>query len=443
MQQKKTTAIHATSTSKRVRSIVKNMNDRALSAKQNGLLTAYCMTGCQYDEILVAFDIVPIWTENWAGLCAAKREAGRFLQKAESQGYADVICGYTRVGLGFDGLRCELGHAPENSPDGGMAEPDMMLGSSCSCDPRYKWYQALGRYKKTPLFNVDVMWIPVEADTKEVLPSYVKYQTKQLKELIEFLERLTGRKMDYDKYEESFAQSQKTWQLWYEVDQLRKAVPSPMPSQDHFNVMVPGMFLCGYPEATQFYQDLRDEVQERVNNKVGVLETENYRLLWGGGLPPWHTMWVFNYFEDLGGVFAIENGYRAFDPVEIPSSIKDPIEKLAYRSVIRFSEGNDVARKHTGNATVEKILRQIDEYKIDGVFMHASRSCRAMTVGQIHVKNLISRYSKVPVLLLTSDIIDMRDYSEAHWRAQVEGFMAAVETYKKGNQKSQQSSIMG
>jgi len=206
--QEKTTAIKSTQTVKRVRLIVKGMNARALEAKKNGVPTAYCMTGSQYDEILVAFGIVPIWTENWAGLCAAKRDAGRFLDKAESQGYSSVICGYTRVGLGFDALRSELGGPPAGSPDGGMAEPDMLLGSSCGCDPRYKWYQALGRYKDTPFFSLDVMWPPVEADIDEIRPYYVKYQLEQFRELVGFLERQTGRKLDYDRFEEAFSQSQ-------------------------------------------------------------------------------------------------------------------------------------------------------------------------------------------------------------------------------------------
>jgi len=64
--------------------------------------------------------------------------------------------------------------------------------------------------------------------------------------------------------------------LWYEVDSLRRAVPAPMPSQDHFNVMVPAHFLCGTPEAVDFFKELYDEVKERVESKTGVIEDEKY-----------------------------------------------------------------------------------------------------------------------------------------------------------------------
>ena len=61
-----------------------------------------------------------------------------------------MLCSYARIGLGFDSLRKELGGIPDNSPDGGMPMPDMMLGSSAICDPRFKWYQATGRYLNVP-----------------------------------------------------------------------------------------------------------------------------------------------------------------------------------------------------------------------------------------------------------------------------------------------------
>jgi benzoyl-CoA reductase/2-hydroxyglutaryl-CoA dehydratase subunit BcrC/BadD/HgdB len=91
-------------------------------------------------------DIVPVGTENFAGLCAAKMDAERFLDKAESEGYPRHLCTYATCGIGFDAMRRELGTQPPNAPDGGMAMPTVMLGSGMMiCDPRYKWYQAAQR----------------------------------------------------------------------------------------------------------------------------------------------------------------------------------------------------------------------------------------------------------------------------------------------------------
>src|SRR3990172_6426946 len=155
-EQKKTTARKTTETARKVRPLVKMMYSRAHEAKAQGKLVAYGMVGSQYDEILRAMDIYPIWTENYAGLCAAKRVAEPYLLKAEADGYSNVICGYVRAGLGFDAMRRELGDIPPNAPDDGMVRPDMMLGSGWHCDPRYKWYQANGRLLDIPVYNYDV-----------------------------------------------------------------------------------------------------------------------------------------------------------------------------------------------------------------------------------------------------------------------------------------------
>ena len=104
-----------------------------------------------------------------------------------------------RTGIGFDAVRHELGGMRPDAPDGGMAEPTMLLGSSGMCDTRFKWYQALGHYKDTPICAIDMLWPPIDANLEEIRPYWVRYFKEQYKELIAFMERQTGRKMDYDR----------------------------------------------------------------------------------------------------------------------------------------------------------------------------------------------------------------------------------------------------
>ncbi|MFA4836559.1 MAG: 2-hydroxyacyl-CoA dehydratase family protein, partial [Dehalococcoidia bacterium] len=256
------------------------------------------------------------------------------------------------------------------------------------------------------------------------------YQVKQLRGLIEFLEAQTGKKMDYDKLSEHVNIADKTAMVWWESDQLRKAIPSPMPSQDHFNIFVPGVFRMGEQPTLEFYQELYAEIKERVDNKIGVIEDEKYRLMWAGGLPPWHTMWMFNHFESMGAVCAIENAYMHWEPHHIPKGIDDPIEHIATRNYRLMTNNFEEAQKNSGNPTVEKLLKLAKEYKIDGMVMHGSRSCRAMTIGQMHLNATIQKHINLPFLGLVSDIVDLRDYSEAQWRMQIDSFMETVKTRK-------------
>ena len=425
-EQVKTTAVKGTDMARKVRGLVKNIYQSAHEAKAQGKKVAYMMVTSQYDEILRAMDIVPLPTENYAGLCAAKRDMDRFLLKAEEDGYSQVLCSYARIGLGFDSMRKELGGIPENSPDGGMPMPDMMLGSSAVCDPRFKWFQATRRYMEVPTHSIDVVGPPVQANLNAVRDYYIQYQKEQFQGLITFLEAQTGKKMDKERLWETIRLSDEAWRIWYEIDRMRVAIPSPMPSQDHFSIMVAAYYFCGTPVAVDFYQGLYDEVKYKVDNKIGVIPNEKYRILYGGGLPPWHTLWIFNYFESFGAVFVMENVYRGYDPVEVPSHVKDPVEYLAWRTFLRFTQLHAKAQANSGNPYVERLLGMIDDYKIDGVVFHACRSCRANTIGQVHRKNILSRYTDIPMMQLVSDMVDLRDYSEAQWKAQISTFMEAL-----------------
>jgi len=181
----------------------------------------------------------------------------------------------------------------------------------------------------------------------------------------------------------------------------------------------------------EFYKELYAELQERVANGVGVIENERYRLLWAGGLPPWHTMWIFNYFEDRGAVFVIERVYRGYDPVDIPQSISHPLEKLAYRTFRRMTQKHEQAKAGTGSPNTEFLLEYIRDYQIDGMVMHATKSCRATTIGQLYQKSLIQESIDIPFLQLQSDIIDVRDFSEEQWRSSIDAFLETV-AHKKG-----------
>jgi benzoyl-CoA reductase/2-hydroxyglutaryl-CoA dehydratase subunit BcrC/BadD/HgdB len=75
---------------------------------------------------------------------------------------------------------------------------------------------------------------------------------------------------------------------------------------------------------------------------------------------------------------------------------------------------------------VEKLLEMIDDYRIDGVVFHACRSCRANTIGQVHRKNILSQYRDIPMMQLVSDMVDLRDYSEAQWKAQIGAFLESL-----------------
>jgi benzoyl-CoA reductase/2-hydroxyglutaryl-CoA dehydratase subunit BcrC/BadD/HgdB len=423
MSADKTSAIKSTETANKVRGMVKRAYLRAHEAKDRGMPVAYCMTVCLYDEILVAMDIAPVWTENYAALCAVKRAADPYLKKADIEGFSPLVCSYARVGIGFDILRNELGEMPPDAPDKGMPWPDMLLGSGAVCDPRYKWYEILAKYMDVPTFVHDVIIPPIDADLESVRSYYIRYQIDQLRRLVQFLERRTGRKLDNDKLNHIIDIAEETRHLWWQANEFRRAKPCPMPVEDHFNIFVPATFMIGIEETLDFYKGMFEELKSRVENKIGVIPEERYRLLWGGGLPPWHSMGLLNYFEERGAVFVAEATYKIPDPVEVPPATMDPLERIA---TIAFDRGvfrHQKARERSGSPEVEFLLEKIERFDIDGMVMHASKSCRATTMGEIHFRNLVQEQVGTPTMIFEGDIVDMQFHSEAQTEDRIDTFL--------------------
>ncbi len=409
-------------------------------AREEGKKVAYTFICCCYDEIIRAMDIVPMWTETYAGICGAKRDAQRFLERAESENFSRSLCTYALCGLGFDAWREELGEMPPEAPWGGQVRPDMMLGSGqMLCDPRNKWYQAAQHYMPdVPIYDVGLPWPPYEDDYdyREVQDYYVKYIVKELKGLVKFLEKHTGKKMDWERLSELVDLTDKTWNLIWEAYELRRAVPTPMGTGDAMNTMVPMVFNMGTQEGYDYYKDLYDELKLKIANKEGVIPDEKYRLVWGGGLPSWFALSDFNYFNSKGAVFPVETTYRMIEAIYNfdmdLTKITDPLEHIAWRWVKFWTYWHDRARKRPGShPDVERLIKYIEDYKIDGIVMHEAFSCRSWHVGLIWQLNQLKRvYRDIPSLILESDIVDISSYNEADTRARIDAFIDTLEAVK-------------
>ncbi len=142
-------------------------------------------------------------------------------------------------------------------------------------------------------------WDPT-LDHKEQEKFYVKYCTEELHACVRFCEKVTGKKMDWDKLAAIVDLTDRTWNMFIETYELRKAIPCPMDTGDAMNTMVPISFMLGTQECYDFYADLREELVQKIEKKEAVVEDEKYRLLWGAGLPSWFALADFQYFNNQG-----------------------------------------------------------------------------------------------------------------------------------------------
>jgi len=433
----KTTARKWTESAKKVRGLVKDMYTRALVEEKP---VAWVMLS-MINELFLAMDVLPVYPENYTSLCASKRVADPFIQRAEADGYSNVICSYARTGLGYAACWQDTGAIPDFAPDGGMAKPVMLVGSGFMCDTRYKWFQALSRYLEVPCYNFDMPIPPSgRARRPDAMMHYLNYILAQLRGLIAFMEETLGRKMDWDRLDEIVRRAEKTNALMYDAFVLAaSAEPCPMPAQDTFDSFVPASYMSGSVEALEFYQGLYDEVKQRADKKESLIPDEKYRLIWGGGIPPWHTMDIFNYVEDRGGVFVYQTSYQPLAPVEVPDNVTDPLMRmLLMRSMpaaTRIAKEHGLQQSGLGGFSgMFSPVFFVKPFNAQGVVMSMLRSCRSATIGQIHQRRLLAEHSTAPVLILEGDMVDIRDHPEAEWKMKLDAFLETMEARKKADE---------
>jgi len=418
----------------------KKMLMGAIKAQEEGRMIGWSMvTWWQGDFIAKALGIHLVYPENYGAFCASVRKAEPYLELADSEGFPNTLCGYARNCLGFaKSLKDNDYVIPEGAPGGGLAKPAVMIASGTACDARYKWFQSLGRYlDDVPVWTLELPQPGVKEyfleGNKE---KNVQFVVKELREFVSFLENLTQKKMDYDKLSEMLDQAFKTLRLAHEVDLLRKAVPSPMVSQDFWSVMLPHLYLPDDPEAYAFYQRVYEEVKHKVDNKIGAIPNEKYRVMFSE-LPPWHSVGFFDELAQRFGIAMVIESWNYHAPTPMPEEeiggISDPLEIIARLTYHKGREHNHVAREFDTSPGYfnAAYLQWAQDYRADGLIAHPLMSCRPATYTLMETRNRLEEKLKVPGVIVPGDIVDLRVFNIDEGFSKVEAFIETMDHYRE------------
>jgi benzoyl-CoA reductase subunit B len=307
---------------------------------------------------------------------------------------------------------------------GGMPRPILLLASGALCDARIKWFQSLGRYLDAPVWSVELPHPGVEeSQLPGVREKSIQFMVKELRELVTFLERLTGRKMDWAKLEEIADDLIEINRIWYEINEFRKVRPSPMHSRDFWSCMNASLYPAGDTKVSiKLYQDMYDEVKERAANKIGAVENEKYRMVFGE-LPPWHALKIFDDLAERGWNFVVESwAYHAPKPIDY-SKISDPLERIAtqtYQWLTGYFPDALREKEYMGYFAYP-YLEWAKTYQCDGGLFHPLLTCRTATNHLILAQDRLLNKLHVPSLIAEGDIVDLKlfDYADTMRKAVV------------------------
>jgi benzoyl-CoA reductase/2-hydroxyglutaryl-CoA dehydratase subunit BcrC/BadD/HgdB len=243
-------------------------------------------------EIYHALEAPVIYLEHLPLMVGAKQLSGHYIQIAEEEGFSRDVCAFHRCFLG-----CSVAKERDLYLDNFFVDPDLIVATNLPCMSESKSFLYSADYHNIPYYFVDA---PINT-WGEKIPDYaIEYFAGQLKGAIDFMEE-HGLKLDWDKLKEAVRLSKKLVDLWREIDDCRKAVPTPMGTIDGLTAAYPLIQLPGTKLGVTLFERLLAELKEKVERKEGVLENEKLRLMWFG-VPPFYNMGLMNYVEKYDAV---------------------------------------------------------------------------------------------------------------------------------------------
>ena len=372
-------------------------------------------------EIFHAMDIPLVSNQWWSAYISAKRLSGKYFATMDELGYPPNRCRYCSLGLG-----CTLTDDPASAPWGGLPRPTVLVARlTCDCVQHVfaQWAQALG----TEFFALEApAWQHKQADwfahsrsdwERIYEPHRIELLVAEMRQLIELLERRTGRRFDPARLEHLMAAiNEQEGYIAEATDMIAAARPCPISIVDQMpNTMIP-QWHRGSDWAVAHARRFRDEVAERVRSGAGVAENERLRLMWiGAGL--WHDTSFYQALERKCGAVFVWSMYMPFAGPQYIRELKgDPMAALASR-VCSMNEVLHLPPWMNG-----WMVSEAERFGIDAAVMLVPPGNRLSQSGTRITQEAL-RQAGVPVLELDADMVDAKNWSHEQMVSLVEDFL--------------------
>lgn len=370
-------------------------------------------------------DVFPLTGEPYgAAIAADPKFAKQCMDATESLGFARDLCAYMRIYWGAL-------HLNKYFFGGKYPNPDFTFTSQICCS-HSKWYQHVASAEKVPDFYIDVNVGPY----KDLTEARLNYVANQMHEGIAFIEKATGRKCDDELLIRAVKNEMRSTSLWAEICHLNKAVPAPLDEKTMYSLYVLASLHASAQWCADFYEELLDEVKDRVARGIAAVANERCRIM-TDAQPPWGFLKIFRHLESFGAV-AIGSVYTygllgiwetkpdgSWGPRTVPW--KKGIEIKDRDTALRLYADWILARpmyQHFYDPQIKTELMKtiVKEWKINAVILHFNRGCEGGTLG-IMENRLDLAKSGIPVMGYEGNMGDEREFDEGRSLARVDAFM--------------------
>jgi benzoyl-CoA reductase subunit B len=395
--------------------------ERLATARESGRKVVSTFVPGNLNELIMCFDMANNLPEINAIQSGMRKKSGGYIMEAEKRGHSEDVCTYVKTDLGMI-AKGNLG--PDGRP---LPDPDLLLLSYTGCFTFMKWFELLRQQYKC---ETAMLHVPYEGDghASKNMRDYVVKQLKQ--EVIPKLEQVSGVKFDIDRLRQYLKESAKAEQDFVWVLESAKSKPSPIDAYFGGVYYIGPIFTAfrGTADATEYYRLLRQEIEQRVAEKMGPVtpdgevHQERYRLVVEGP-PNWTSFrdfWKMFYDEGavvvastytkVGGVYDL--GFR-HDP-------DHPLESLAEYCLGCYTNRNLPSR-------IDLIEKYVRDYDADGLLINSIKSCNSFSAGQLLVLREIERRTGKPAAFIETDLVDPRYFSPANIKNRIESYLQMID----------------
>ena len=356
---------------------------------------AWCGIVAPFD-LLAAMGVTSCFVEFIGAMLASTGMVEEFLETAEHAGFGGDTCGYHRsvIGANLKGI---------------MPEPDFLVGTSSPCTGGLAVMENLAHEFDKDLFVLNVPQEPTDAN--------VHYLADQMKSLGRFVSDHTGTAIDDDRLREAIAYTNQTRDLMVEIYQYAMQVPSPVDGKLLNNFGIVMALLLGTPAGVTVCRAYRDEFKKRVENGVGGVKGEKFRLLWIQNRIQFKNPLVAFLEKEYQAVIVVD---ELNDVTWEPIDPQDPYRGFARRAISIPFNGEI-------NRRIQLLRKLAKDYRVHGAINPCHWGCRQGTGARGLISEGLNAVG-VPVLNLEVDCVDPRNFSEGQLRTRIEAFMEMLES---------------
>lgn len=362
-------------------------------------------------EILRAMGFLVYFPETHSAMLGATRTATNYIPQANALGYAPEICSYLTSDIGA----YTQGFTPLTRAYGieSIPKPDVLVFNTNQCRDVQDWFAWYAREFDAPLLGIHT-----HRGVGHVSESHVASIAKQMEEMTEPLGEIAGSKLDLEELERVVGLSRQCSELWEQVLDTAAAVPSPLTFFDGTTLMGPAVVGRGTQEAVDYYKLLLAELEERVQDHVGAVDGERFRIYWEG-MPVWGRLRAHSdLFAGLkacvlASTYCNSWIFSAFDAA-------DPFASMARAYTELFIVRSDKAKE-------KYIGEMLDRFQVDGIIYHNAKTCPNNSNSNYGMPQRVTEGTGVPHLVIDGDLNDLRCLSDEQTRTNVEAFIEQLE----------------